>query len=395
MTDIDISPIKIPYENCYGCFACKNICPTEAITISDNETGFFRPVIDEKKCLKCNRCYNLCTTIHSNDLLYPIYTYAGRSQNEKTIMNSSSGGVFTELANWILDNSGIVYGCSYGNKKISHISIRKKRDLYLLQGSKYVQSYLGDCFKEIETNLKNNHYVLFSGTPCQVNSLRVFLKRDYDKLFLVDLFCHGVPSQAMFWDYISYLERKYKDNIRVFEFRGKYLGWSESFRILFNKHYEIKGPALRSSFYRLFLDSSINNESCTNCRFKSVFRSGDVSIGDCWGINDTHGIAFHEGASSIFVNSSKGKFLIDELLLNKKIFLKEQDIQFFVRNNSGALEEQDKSINYDNYVSLWMENGYKSIEKKYQQKYKYRILRNIIAGFFPKKVRKIVNRIKL
>lgn len=386
---INQKKVFLPYGECYGCFACLNCCSQKAIRIENRETGFYRPVIDYNKCVNCNKCTALCKKIHDVTLHKSLSKKACASKNEHGINNSSSGGVFFEIAKYVINSSGIVYGCTNENNIVKHIRVTNLSDIRLLQGSKYVQSRLDSCFQHVENDLKENKLVLFSGTPCQVGAIKAYLKMEYDNLITIDVFCHGVPSPAVFEDYIKFVERKYGDNIKDFEFRGKFSGWSESFRIFFEHRKPVIAPALRSSFYRFFLDSRINNASCASCQFKSLDRCGDISLGDCWGIDKLSCADVKKGVSSVFVNTVKGDKIVKYLIEHDCIFAEDKEDVFFKKNNVGALcPNINDSENFkDDVIHLWKSEGYSAIERLYKKIYLKKIIRNKIANFVPQRLR--------
>lgn len=209
-------------SQCYGCRACEQICPKSAITINPNEEGFLYPVLEETRCVKCGLCQKVCPfdsklEKHSEE----IRVFAAQYKNKSSLRTCSSGGIFTAIANYVLENGGEVAGCIYDENFIAvHILTDNPTIVEKMKGSKYVQSDTTHICLEIQGKLKAGKLVLFSGTPCQVDGLKQFLQKSYDNLITVDLICHGVPSPLFFEKYIKYIERK-KGKITDIRFRDK------------------------------------------------------------------------------------------------------------------------------------------------------------------------------
>ena len=199
--------------DCCGCGACRNVCPTDSITMKEDEYGFIYPIIDEEKCINCYRCVNTCAFQNTQEHQIPIFNYVAYERDDALLYKSASGGIFASIAKQFINEGGVVFGCSMemedGILSTKHVGVDKLEDLYKLQGSKYVQSDTGNIYREVLRELKNNRYVLFSGTPCQVAALKHMIKGDIAKnLITIDLICHGVPSSNLFKSYIKYIEDK-------------------------------------------------------------------------------------------------------------------------------------------------------------------------------------------
>lgn len=198
-------------KKCSGCMACVNICPKDAIKIKRID-GFEYPYIDDKICIKCGKCNISCPIINNHEeKKYSQKVYAAKNKNTEIRMNSSSGGVFTLIAEWILDNNGVVFGAKFNEKmQVVHDYAETKEGLAVLRGSKYVQSQIGISYKKVKEFLESGKKVLFTGTPCQVEGLLSFLGKKYDNLYTQDIICHGVPSPLVWKKYIEYKEAKFR-----------------------------------------------------------------------------------------------------------------------------------------------------------------------------------------
>lgn len=218
----------IDKSECAGCRACWAKCPTHCISMQQDEEGFLYPVVDEDNCVKCGMCDKICPNNEQdeNNKIDKIRSFAVVNSDEKVLEESSSGGAFSLLADYVIENNGVVFGASMTNdcKAVHHIFINKKDELPLLRGSKYAQSDLGDSYKKVEIFLAEGKKVLFSGTPCQVNGLKKYLGREYKNLYCVDFICHGVPSSLVLQKYLEFIENKLKSKITKVVFRDKNRG---------------------------------------------------------------------------------------------------------------------------------------------------------------------------
>ncbi len=198
------------FEQCTGCMACYNACNQNAITTVIDRKGFMHPSINNDKCIGCGRCAKVCPVLSPVDRCTENEVYAGWIKDNKTRHCSSSGGLFSALSKFCIENGGVVFGAKYAEdyKSVLHGVVENERDLSLLMTSKYVQSAINESFKRCRQYLLENRYVLFSGTPCQIAGLKAFLNKEYDKLLTVDIVCHGVPSTAIYKDYMMYLENQ-------------------------------------------------------------------------------------------------------------------------------------------------------------------------------------------
>lgn len=363
-------------KDCCGCGACINICPKNAISMCEDEYGFTYPKIKKEKCINCGLCKKVCTFRAKRDNNENINNYVAFSENDEIVLKSASGGIFAEIAKDIILNGGIVYGCSMemvDNKlHAQHIRVDSMEQLNKLQGSKYVQSDCSSVYKFVREDLKNNRLVLFSGTPCQVNSLKSFLQgKNYDNLYLIDIICHGVPSIKMFQDYIAEYEKKNECKVKEFAFRDKTYGWGLFFKIIYEKKSKIIEktiPCFESSFYQLFLDSAIYRENCYECPFANSNRVGDLTIGDYWGIKEEHPeltIDVKRGVSCVIVNNKHGEYLVDkfgnEIKKYKSEFEKISKHNHQLKSPSCLKKERDKILN------LYKESGFKEVDRYYKR----------------------------
>ena len=221
--------IKLDKGICTGCEACISVCPVEAIDMTYDNEGFYAPVINFDKCISCRKCDQICLQLHemSTPVFRPLCCYAANG-NDRLRAKSSSGGAFSIIAEEVLNQNGIVWGAAYAeDNSVHHIDVDKIENLHLLQTSKYVQSRIKDGYKKVLHQLnKSNQMVLFSGTPCEIYALRMYLGKLYNNLICVDILCHGVPSSK---DWLKYLKKHYNSGVNKIEninFRDKKYGWN-------------------------------------------------------------------------------------------------------------------------------------------------------------------------
>lgn len=316
-------------HKCTNCMACYNVCPVSAIEIKEDKDGFAYPVINEEKCTHCGLCTKKCPALNlgqtkeiSERFETPI-AYGGYIKDKDVRKNSSSGGVFSALSKYIFNKGGYVCGARFTQGGIcEHVIVDNWEDLAPLRGSKYVQSNINNCYKEIKTLLEQDKYVLFTGTPCQVAGLYAVLGKDYEKLITVDLLCHGVPSQKVFREYLNEITDGLEREVQDFKFRDKKDGWwKPSISFLLRGHYYYY--YWEEAYIQGFLNNLILRQSCTDCRYSNIPRMGDFTIGDFWGV-EKNNIELHDngGTSAIFINSAKA-----------------QNIMYDIKHNFGKLKE--------------------------------------------------------
>lgn len=314
-------PTLATRDKCSGCSACLNACAKGAISMVADRDGFLQPMIDTEKCIDCGLCEKSCpvvTPLDNHNSKEPP-ALAMWHNVDRTV--SSSGGAFSAMARTILKHGGVVFGAAYDPfPTLKHIAIDTIEGLDRLRGSKYMQSDLGDCFKQVRQLLRDGKEVMFCGTPCQVAGLRTYLHKDYGNLLIVDLACHGVPSNAVFSSYIKKLENRLteaEENIAIqnYEFRRREgWGFSPTISTAMSSYQKVYG--VNELYMSAFDKSALFRESCYTCPYAQFPRVGDCSIADFWGIG-RHGIPFRhdvmKGVSLILVNSERGKNAVSEM----------------------------------------------------------------------------------
>lgn len=385
---------ELDKNNCTGCRMCEQICPVKAIEMVENKEGFIEPKVNEEKCINCGLCFKRCPQLNDvkNNRLDEIKVYAAKNKNIEEQKESSSGGIFSILANYVLENNGIVYGCAFNSNLIAEqISIESKEELYKLRGSKYVQSNTQNTFTEAKKDLENNRLVLYSGTPCQIAGLKAFLNKDYDNLITVDLVCHGVPSPKLFKKYLEYLEKKYKSRVINYEFRNKEKnGWGLTSKVVFDNGKKIYINANLDAYYKSFLKSYTYREVCYNCKYANSNRISDITLADYWGIQKQIPEFYDkQGISAMLINTKKGFEFFKQLKQN--MIAKESNIYSVIKENHN-LEYPSERVNL-------RENVYQNIDEKKFENYikedlKYKKeLKDQIKKFIPTNIKKIIKKI--
>lgn len=327
-------------EKCCGCWACVQRCPKHCITMVEDDEGFLYPKVDSSLCIDCSLCEKVCPVINQGEPRIPDVVYAAKNLNEEIRMASSSGGIFTLLAEEVIAKGGVVFGARFNEEwDVVHDYTETIEGLSAFRGSKYVQSRVGKCYSQVEEFLKKGRKVLFSGTPCQIAGLKRFLRKEYDNLLTVDFICHGVPSPGIWREYLkeettrqcggkntvlSHPVLNGRDaRIESISFRNKRLGWKKySFALTFSVsdgHGEkntvlLSEPLNKNIFLRGFIADLYLRPSCHACPAKSLKSGSDITIGDYWGIElMLPDFDDDKGVSVVIVNNEKGKYLLKSL----------------------------------------------------------------------------------
>lgn len=300
-------------KHCTGCSACLNICPVNAIHMEKNAQGFLYPVVDPDVCTECKRCERICPKLQAyQENTDAPACYAARAKDAVRQV-SSSGGMFTVLARYILKKGGVVCGASMEQDfRVRHICIEREEDLSKLRQSKYVQSDTGLVYREISQYLKDRRKVLFSGCPCQVAAARNYFG-EYDRILYVDLLCHGVPSVQMLQDYMR--ENFDLDQVSGLQFRSKQNGWrSDQLRVFYRDHTSQPIPWAESAYEEGFHRNISLRDGCEDCEFCGMRRQGDLTIGDFWKVEEYDpGLNDGKGTSVVLVNNERGRKILNRV----------------------------------------------------------------------------------
>lgn len=337
-------PNLASYQSCVGCSACALSCPKNCIEMHNDKYGFSHPkIINAQECINCKLCEQSCPIVNKRNLDdKETIALAAFTKDEEIRKESSSGGIFTEIAKYVLLNDGVVFGAAYSNNwHVEHIEVKEVGNLNKLRGAKYSESKLANTYDRIKKYLNKDILVLFSGTPCQVAGLKSFLKRDYSNLICIDFICHGIPSPVAWSNYIQ--ERMKLDGVNhkpiSINQRSKITGWSNyNYSCVIEYENNLKYQSLSGSdmYMKLFCNDYILRESCANCHFKGFDRCSDITLGDFWGIwNIDVKMDDNKGTSLIMLHSDKSKDLITNI--SDKIVLKEVSLEDASRENPAIL----------------------------------------------------------
>lgn len=314
--------------DCCGCSACYSICPVNAIQLIADDEGFQYPYIDQDLCINCRKCESVCPLKLQQKKLHPIHIYAAKNKNECIRQKSSSGGVFSLLANFTEASGGIIYGAVFDEKfAVRHIRAETAEEWGKMCGSKYMQSDIKNVFSQVKDDLKHRRKVLFSGTPCQIDGLKQFLKYERissEDLLTCDIVCHGVPSPLIWNEYLQYLKKTSGRELGFVNFRDKdQLGWHNSTLTIKDKEQGVILSETQSDnfFFQLFFNHEILRPACHRCKYSNFSRHGDISLGDFWGIEKN----FKEfdddkGVSLVMVNTDIGEKVWEEIKNDMEYF---------------------------------------------------------------------------
>lgn len=316
---------------CSSCGACANICARGAISMQLDAEGFYRPVVDSAKCVQCGACEKVCPwangVLNPNGASKTPKTVAAYSLDESIRMNSSSGGIFSVLAEKVLDDGGVVAGVAQLDKThFGHVVVDNKADLAKLRGSKYVQADAGMVYREIRSLLREGRKVLFSGTPCQVAALYSVLgQKTFENLFTVDIVCHGTPSVRVFQKYVEELEKLNSATAESSCFRDKRKGWrlfsmTSSLNTVSGDCFQYSKTLREDKFLNVFLKNICLNTSCVDCHYGKLPRVADISLGDYWNIACVHPeMDDDKGTSVVLLNTAHGETLFNSISDKLKI----------------------------------------------------------------------------
>ena len=309
--------VLIDELKCTGCSACFNVCPQKCINMLQNEEGFFYPTIESTNCIDCGACKSICPVLRDDfaDAFSSPVAVAAYNNECTAVENSSSGGVFTALAEYVISVGGVVYGAAFDDDfNVSHIRVDNAEGIELLKRSKYLQSSLGDVLCQVKKDLKHDLTVLFTGTPCQVAGLRSFLNKSYENLICVDMICHSVPSPLVWQYYLKNAESVIGNEVQQVNFRDKRDNWQHYCMSIKSTDGEYLRKSENSAYMKAFLSGLSTRPSCYSCEFKGQNRGSDITIGDFWGCASVCSEFVNDrGTSLVLLQTEKGKSVFDNI----------------------------------------------------------------------------------
>lgn len=378
MNEVITHPLGKNLDNCTGCAACAAVCASASIIMQEDAEGFLHPQINPKTCSDCNLCRTTCPvsrTCLSKDVQKegfnrgaPISVFAAWHLDKTIRFESSSGGVFTALAEIILAQGGVVVGAAFDdNLVVRHVLIETSKDLHRLRGSKYVQSVIDPTlYHQIHGLLKQGRPVLFSGTPCHIAAMRSYLGEPYDNLFCCDIICHGVPSPTLFKRYVQVNLVRGVQLVDV-TFRDKTNGW---------KHFGVRRHLNNGSsklvamsadpYMAAFLRDYALRPSCYICQFKSTLRSSDLTIADFWGVVNKYPEYDNDdkGTSLVLVNNKHGQTWLDAC--RRYLFLGPADLDTAIAGNPPLVRPSHRPPERDTFYGDLDTLSFENLIRKYR-----------------------------
>ena len=350
-------------QNCAGCTACMACCPKNAISMVADERGLVYPVVDTQSCVECGLCDKVCPFDKSSKQVSDMQVYAVKHKDSLVLAESTSGGIFTAVSDYILEQGGVVYGAALDeNIVVKHIRASTPEVRDLMRGSKYVQSDLGDAFRQVKQDLLAKKKVLFTGTPCQVAGLKSYLNGNDDGLICMDLICHGVPSPLIYKEHIDLLSQKLHTKITDYKFRPKKWGWHVHREIVCASNKEYYSTPYTDLWKDLYYSRLATRPSCNNCPYSNLNRVGDITIGDCRGIDRVKpSFGSYDGVTLAMLNTQVGKEIFEAVsaaLIYEPLNI-DDVMQPPLRCSSRANAESE------NFFEIYQKHGYKKAIKAY------------------------------
>ena len=337
---------------CSGCKMCGDLCPQGAITFESDEKGFWYPVIDHEKCTECGLCMKKCPAAHVGELKSgnePV-VYAAWSKDSAIRQESTSGGLFWELAKRFIENGGAVAGCRYTQdyKGANHFLAHTMEELEQLRGSKYFQSDTSGIYKAVKQEIQNGKEVLFCGTPCQNAALSMYLGKDQKNVFYLDFICRSINSPLAYREYIKELEQEYDSEVAKVHMKNKKTGWrSLALQVLFENGKESHRDRNKDWWMQGFLKHDLyTRDSCYDCAYRTLPRvTADITFGDFWGIVGESEYDMFRGISVLMLNSEKGIRLFEEIKPN--LYYKEKELADVLPGNVALKNSPKKTEKSD------------------------------------------------
>lgn len=357
---------------CTGCGLCVHICPHNAIEMKPDEEGFLFPCIDTEKCTNCGRCVDRCPRCSNQEQEKPKEVYACQAKDPELLVESTAGGLFPVMAQWILDNEGVVFGAAYdSNMKVVHRAARTMDEVATFNGSKYVQSDCAMALQEAVVVLKSGKKVLFSGTPCQIAAL-LTLCDDVPKenLYTIDVVCYGVPSPGLFRAYLDTVEAAGDFKVTDFRFRDKHTnGWSHT-TVIRKRHADGSETVTEQidyskiPYYKMFGSRNCFRRSCYHCKYNTLQRVSDITTGNFWGIESMSTVFdSYMGVSMALLNTEKGVFLFEAI--QDRMITEKRNIEDAIMANDALVKGSAYPKQRDAIYRCWQTKGFQEQFEKF------------------------------
>ena len=385
--------LTVDYEKCTGCGACVQRCPKRCISWTQREFGFRYPQIDKDACVNCGLCEKVCPTDKALEVPVEQKGYAAVHKDTEVLAKSTSGGAFTAIADAIFAQGGIVYGAAMlDDMQVKHIRTTGKDDFEGLRSSKYLQSDTGTTYQMVEQDLKQGKFVLYSGTPCQIDGLKNFLGKDYETLYTVDIVCHGVGSQAYFDKYMDFARERY-GKIKALRFRSKeYAGWScGGVVVVVDSSDCLKKIPYRdfdNYYYSYFLSGDIYRKSCYSCKYANTNRVGDFTLGDYWGVEALNlPLQTENGCSLLLVNNQHAMQLLDEIESLDRV---ETTVEQAAHCNKQLNAPSKLMDSRQNRIGEYESMSGQQIQKEYLKNHRKTVVKGQLKALMPYKLKLLI-----
>lgn len=385
--------LTVDYEKCTGCGACVQRCPKRCISWTQREFGFRYPQIDKDACVNCGLCEKVCPTDKALEVPVEQKVYAAVHKDTEVLAKSTSGGAFTAIADAIFAQGGIVYGAAMlDDMQVKHIRTTGKDDFEGLRSSKYLQSDTGTTYQMVEQDLKQGKFVLYSGTPCQIDGLKNFFGKDYETLYTVDIVCHGVGSQAYFDKYMDFARERY-GKIKALRFRSKeYAGWScGGVVVVVDSSDCLKKIPYRdfdNYYYSYFLSGDIYRKSCYSCKYANTNRVGDFTLGDYWGVEALNlPLQTENGCSLLLVNNQHAMQLLDEIESLDRV---ETTVEQAAHCNKQLNAPSKLMDSRQNRIGEYESMSGQQIQKEYLKNHRKTVVKGQLKALMPYKLKLLI-----
>jgi len=370
---------------CCGCWACVNACPKNCIQMVSDDEGFHYPVADRSICIECGKCDKVCPLLKPRLEEKPLLgSFVIQNKDREILRHSTSGGFYTALSKYIISLGGVVFGAAYDDGMVlRHTYSESYEGCMKFRGSKYVQSLIGDSYKQTKSFLDSDRYVAFSGTPCQVAGLVGYLgNRQYEKLILVDFVCRGTPSPKVLNKYLSWHNSRHGGQPISWLSRDKYFGYDMSSATILYKdgscsHHGTKSDDLMLNAY---FQGLISRPSCYDCHFKTLHRLSDLTLFDCWNAKSVSAAFLRNGATNVFVHSEKGEAVFGQI--KNEFILAESDVEKIIKRDGIMIfQNPPKSSKREDFFSDM--NAEVSIPQLWDKYCKTSILNGLVSKIKP------------
>lgn len=382
---------------CCGCSACEDVCPKKSISMIEGSLGHLFPIVDNSTCIDCDLCSKVCPI--KNKLNYDKQAqkaYIAYNTSKEIRLQSSSGGMFYSLASHLLDEDFYIFG-AYFDESLKLVTgyVTSEKDLIKMCKSKYLQSSMQGIYKKIKELLDKGCKVAFFGTPCQNHAIKLFLKKQYENLVLVDFFCHGVPSQKYFDQCKELVENR--DGIKILKYQYRTKVTNGCTPHYFSIDYEINGKVKRKTDYYFkspnyaAFQTYINlRESCYDCRFATKDRASDITLGDFHNIDKYNSkIDRFDGVSTLIINTERGQRIIDSISHN--LYLEAVDIDILIRNKEIFSGGTKRPLSREEFKEDYETLSFKELNKKWFGRRRY--IKQIVYYNLPSCIRRVLKKI--